>query len=331
MTTSARALLVTKDEAGTTTSVVAETSDYLGTGDLLIDVTYSSLNYKDGMALAANPGVARILPLVPGIDAVGTVLESDSLRFKVGDKVLINGAGLGENRHGGFSTKLRIPAAATIHLPKAFSLHDAAAIGTAGFTAALCVDALLAQGCKPEDGEILITGATGGVGSIGLHLLHQLGFRTVALTGRVAELGDYLRSLGADEILDRASFAAAGKPLQKARFAGVLDTVGSHILVNAIAQTIWGGTVTACGLAQGADLPGTVLPFILRAVKLVGINSVDAPLALRIRAWQLLAKHLDPAVLATFTETLPLSQAAAAGTELLAGKRHGRVVIDTHA
>lgn len=317
-----------KDSSDNITTDIREVGDdFLGEGDLLIDVAFSSLNYKDGMALAGDPGVARTLPLIPGIDVVGTVTESSSGRFREGDEVVLNGAGLGERRHGGYTERLRIAADSTIALPEAFSAAQAAAIGTAGFTAALSVDALVQQGVKPEDGDILVTGATGGVGSVALHLLSRLGYRPVALTGRVEEHGEYLRGLGAVDVLDRAEFEEAEKPMQKTRFAGVLDTVGSHILVNALAQTRWGGVVTACGMAQGPDLPGSVLPFILRAVRLIGINSVDAPLELRERAWSLLAEHLDPTVLEGFTETLTLEEVAAAGADLLEGNRHGRAVV----
>lgn len=323
-----RALIVNHDESGKASTEVREVGeDFLGEGDLLVEVAYSSLNYKDAMALAADPGVVRNLPIIPGIDVVGTVLESDSERFHAGDTVVLNGAGLGERRHGGYTQKLRISADSAIHLPEAFSAEQAAAIGTAGFTAALSVAALLRQGVKPEDGEILVTGSTGGVGSISIHLLHQLGYTPVALTGRVAEHGDYLRGLGAAEVLDRSELGEPGKPLQKTRWAGVIDSVGSHTLVNALAQIQWGGVATACGLAQGADLPGTVLPFILRGVQLIGINSVDAPLKLREAAWELLAEQLDTAVLEGFTEVLSLEEVAEAGAGLLAGKRHGRAVV----
>ncbi|QGU06051.1 Acrylyl-CoA reductase AcuI [Corynebacterium occultum] len=323
-----RALIVNKDESGQVNSEVREVGeDFLGEGDLLIDVAYSSLNYKDALALAGNPGVVRNLPIIPGIDAVGTIVESDAADFQPGDVVVLNGAGLGERRHGGYTQRLRIDSASTIRLPEAFTPEQGAAIGTAGFTAALSVDALLRQGVKPGDGEILVTGSTGGVGSISIHLLKQLGYTVVALTGRVEEYGDYLRDLGATEVLDRAALSGQGKPLQQARWAGVVDSVGSHTLVNALAQIKWGGVATACGLAQGADLPGSVLPFILRGVQLLGINSVDAPLELRESAWALLAEQLDTAVLESFTEVLGLEEAAAAGAALLAGKRHGRAVV----
>lgn len=323
-----RSLVVNKDSSGKVTTEVKDTGeDLLGEGDLLIKVAYSSLNYKDAMALEGNPGVVREFPIIPGIDVVGEVLESDSDRFNPGDQVLVNGAGLGEQRPGGYTERLRIDSAATIALPAAFTAKQAAAIGTAGFTAALSVDALQRQGVTPEDGEILVTGSTGGVGSIAIHLLHQLGYRAVALTGRVEEYRDYLQDLGATEVLDRAELETEGKPMQRTRWAGVLDAVGSHTLVNAIAQTNWGGVVTACGLAQGPDLPGSVLPFILRAIRLIGINSVDAPLELREQAWQLLADHLDTEVLAGFTDELSLTEVADAGADLFAGKRHGRAVV----
>lgn len=307
------------------------TDAFLGEGDTLIDVTYSSLNYKDAMALAGDRGVMRTNPLIPGIDAVGVVSETTSERFQPGDTVVLNGAGLGEFRHGGYTTRLRVDSASAVALPEGMTPWEAAAIGTAGYTAALCVLGLLDHGLRPEDGPVLVTGATGGVGSIALLLLKKRGFETVALTGRVAEHGDWLRSLGASAVEDRAGFVERGRPLQKGRFAGVVDTLGSHALVNALAQLRWGGVATACGLAQGADLPGTVLPFILRGVILQGINSVDAPVALRERAWDLLARELDRDALADLTETVPLSHVAAAGAELLAGKRHGRAVVDVHA
>lgn len=323
-----RALVVDKDSSDDITAEVREVGEeFLGEGDLLVDVAFSSLNYKDGLALQGNPGIARTLPLIPGIDVTGTVAESDSDRFRAGDKIVLNGAGLGETRHGGYTEKLRIAADSVIALPEAFTLEQGAAIGTAGFTAALSVDALVRQGVQPDAGDILVTGATGGVGSVAIHLLHQLGYRPVALTGRVDEHGDYLRNLGAAEVLDRAELEEPGKPMQKSRFAGVLDAVGSHTLANAIAQTKWGGVVTACGMAQGNDLPASVLPFILRAVQLIGINSVDAPVELRERAWNLLAERLDTGVLEGFTETLTLETVVAAGEDLLAGNRHGRAVV----
>ncbi|MCK7664095.1 oxidoreductase [Corynebacterium sp. CCM 9185] len=311
--------------------MITEDDTVYGDGDLLIDVTYSSLNYKDALALRGTKGVARTLPLVPGIDACGTVIDSDSDKFAPEDRVVVNGAGLGETRAGGYTGKLRIDAASTVHIPENISTLRAAAIGTAGFTAALSVDALAGAGISPQDGSILVTGATGGVGATAILLLSSLGFDIVAATGRVAEHSDMLRELGATEIIDRAELAEPGRPLQSERYAGVIDTAGSHTLVNALAQVRWGGVVTACGLAHGADLPGTVMPFILRAVKLLGINSVDAPIELRERAWKLLSDHLDQTALDHITTVRPLSSVVQAGEDLLNGKLAGRTVIDVRA
>ncbi|AJE34362.1 putative zinc-binding dehydrogenase [Corynebacterium humireducens NBRC 106098 = DSM 45392] len=316
-------LLVTRTDSTVTATLTDEV--FLGPGEVLVDVSHSSLNYKDGMALRGDRGVMRVDPLVPGIDAVGTVVSSEDPRFAPGDLVTTNGGGLGEFRHGGYSTRQRVPAEATVHVPDVFDAWQAAAIGTAGFTAALSVAALREQGV--DGGEVLVTGATGGVGSIAVHLLATLGHDVVAATGRAGEHGDWLRELGAGELVDRAELAAPGRPLQKARWAGVVDCIGSHTLVNACAQTQWGGTVTACGLAQGPDLPATVLPFILRGVKLVGINSVDAPRELRERAWALLADTLDVDVLTSLSTTVPLAEVVAAGEELMDGRRRGRTVV----
>lgn len=319
----AHSLLVTRTDAAVTASLTDEV--FLGPGEVLVDVSHSSLNYKDGMALRGDRGVMRVDPLVPGIDAVGTVVSSEDPRFAPGDLVTTNGGGLGEFRHGGYSTQQRVPAEATVHVPAAFDAWQAAAIGTAGFTAALSVAALREQGVG--GGEVLVTGATGGVGSIAVHLLATLGYDVAAATGRAGEHGAWLRELGAGSLVDRAELTEPGRPLQKARWAGVVDCVGSHTLVNACAQTEWGGTVTACGLAQGPDLPATVLPFILRGVKLVGINSVDAPRELRERAWALLADALDVGVLAGLSTTVPLGEVVAAGRELMNGQRRGRTVV----
>ncbi|MBI8988773.1 MDR family oxidoreductase [Corynebacterium meridianum] len=311
--------------------MITEDDTVYGDGDLLVDVAYSSLNYKDALALRGTKGVARTLPLVPGIDACGIVVDSGSDRFAPGDRVVVNGAGLGETRAGGYTGKLRVDSASTVRIPENISTLRAAAIGTAGFTAALSVDALTGAGVRPQDGPILVTGATGGVGTTAILLLASLGFDIVAATGRVTEHSDMLRELGAAEIIDRAQLAQPGRPLQSERYAGAIDAAGSHTLVNALAQVRWGGVVTACGLAHGADLPGTVMPFILRAVKLLGINSVDAPLELREQAWKLLSEHLDLTALDRITTVRPLSSVVQAGEELLAGKLAGRTVIDVSA
>ena len=328
-----RALIVDKktDETGTNDAVTVEIrsvgEEYLGDGDTIIAVSHSALNYKDAMALEGNKGVARTFPLVPGIDAIGTIESTTADGFSEDDLVVLNGAGIGEFRHGGYQDRVRVDSSSLIAAPEEWTAEDLAAVGTAGYTAALSVLGLQDQGVKPEDGEILVTGATGGVGSVTLMLLKKLGYSTVASTGRKAELEDYLIGLGAGRVIDRAELSEKGKPLQKATYAGAIDCVGSTTLANALAQVTWGGTVTACGLAQGADLKTTVLPFILRGVKLVGINSVDAPRELRQRAYDLLAEHLDLAALHELTQTVTLDEVAEAGKSLFSGGIHGRTIV----
>ncbi|MEZ2122757.1 MULTISPECIES: MDR family oxidoreductase [unclassified Corynebacterium] len=308
--------------------VIAGDNTVYGEGDLLIDVEYSSLNYKDALALRGTKGVVRTWPLIPGIDACGTVVDSGSARFSPGDRVVLNGAGLGETRAGGYTLRLRIDSASTVHIPERISTVRAAAVGTAGFTAALSVCALSGAGVTPDDGPVLVTGATGGVGSTAILLLTSLGFEVVAATGRANEHGEMLRELGAVTVIDRDGLAGVGRPLQSERYAGAIDSVGSHTLVNALAQVKWGGAVTACGLAQGPDLPGNVMPFILRSVKLLGINSVDAPIALRRQAWNLLSTHLNLDALDRITTLVPLSGVVQAGEDLLGGRLAGRMVLD---
>ncbi|ALC06661.1 Zn-NADPH:quinone dehydrogenase [Corynebacterium deserti GIMN1.010] len=328
-----RSIVLRKDEDGNISTSYEDTSvdpSFLGEGDVLIEVGWSSLNYKDAMALEGNPGVVRTWPLIPGIDAVGTVIHSSDPRFGRGDEVVLNGTGLGENRHGGYTQRLSVPAESLLHIPFNFSAQQVGALGTAGLTAALSVNALVDQGVKPEDGQVLVTGSTGGVGSIALHLLNKLGYETVAVTGRREAYAEYLTALGASDIIDRAELGGQGKPLQKGRWAGVVDSVGSHTLVNAIAQTKPNGVVTACGMAQGPDLPGTVLPFILRGVQLLGINSVEASRELRRRAWALLSEHLDTSVLDDMTTVVELADVASAGADLMSGKLHGRTAVRVH-
>lgn len=319
------------DETGTNDAVTVEIrsvgEEFLGDGDTIIAVSHSALNYKDAMALEGNKGVARTFPLVPGIDAIGTIESTTADGFSEDDLVVLNGAGIGEFRHGGYQDRVRVDSSSLIAAPEGWTAEDLAAVGTAGYTAALSVLGLQDQGVKPEDGEILVTGATGGVGSVTLMLLKKLGYSTVASTGRKAELEDYLIGLGAGRVIDRAELSEKGKPLQKATYAGAIDCVGSTTLANALAQVTWGGTVTACGLAQGADLKTTVLPFILRGVKLVGINSVDAPRELRQRAYDLLAEHLDLAALHELTQTVTLDEVAEAGKSLFSGGIHGRTIV----
>jgi acrylyl-CoA reductase (NADPH) len=328
-----RAIIVTRseNEAGERTQSAdldRVTDDMLSDGDVSVAVEFSSINYKDGLALMGKPGVVRTWPLIAGIDLVGTVESSADPRWRAGDRVILNGSGLGESAHGGLAERARVSGAALVRLPESLTASRAAAIGTAGFTAMLAVLALERGGVTAESGDVLVTGAGGGVGSIAIALLAARGFRVVASTGRGDELGDYLRTLGAAEILDRHTLDEAGKPLQTQRWAGAIDSVGSFTLANILAQTNQGGVVAACGLAQGADLPATVLPFILRAVTLAGINSVEAPLAAREEAWSHLATDLDPDLLDGLTEVIGLAESFDAAERILAGQVHGRTVVD---
>jgi len=323
-----RAIVVTRTESALLTDV---DDDFLAqggsAGDLVVDVEWSSLNYKDGMALSGRPGVAKVSPLIPGIDLVGTVQEGDAAgRFQTGDRVILNGSGIGETRHGGFAERAVVDPRSVVLLPDGISPRRAAAIGTAGFTAMLSVLRLEAD-VSAEAGEILVTGSAGGVGSIAVALLSRLGYRVVASTGRPEHEG-FLRGLGADRVIDRAELAAPGKAMQAGRWAGAVDSVGSHTLANVLAQTTWGGTVTACGLAQGPDLPTSVMPFILRGVSLRGINSVDAPLDLRERAWSRLATDLDLDLLDSVTNEVGLGDVTRLAPAILEGRIRGRTVVD---
>jgi acrylyl-CoA reductase (NADPH) len=328
-----RAIVVTRteNEAGERTQsadLVQVTDDMLPDADVTVAVEFSSINYKDGLALMGKPGVARVWPLIAGIDLVGTVESSRDSRWTAGDRVILNGSGIGENAHGGLAERARVSGAALVRLPETLTASRAAAIGTAGFTAMLAVLALERGGVTADSGDVLVTGAAGGVGSIAIALLAARGYRVVASTGRGDELGDYLRGLGAQEILDRHTLDEAGKPLQTQRWAGAVDSVGSFTLANILAQTNQGGVVASCGLAQGADLPTTVMPFILRAVTLAGINSVQAPLALREEAWGRLAADLDLGLLDGLTEVIALDESFSAAERILAGRIHGRTVVD---
>ncbi|MBF4461436.1 MULTISPECIES: MDR family oxidoreductase [unclassified Rathayibacter] len=303
-------------------------------GDVSIAVEYSSVNYKDALALTGRPGVVRRTPLIAGIDLVGTVEYADGAaaeRFDSGDRVVLNGAGLGERHDGGLAERARVDSASLLRLPGAISADRAGAIGTAGFTAMLAVLALERHGLRAGEGPVLVTGASGGVGSLAVALLTRLGHEVVASTGRVDEHGTLLRQMGAAAVIDRAELHGGGKPLQTERWAGVVDSAGSHTLANALAQTRWGGTVAACGLAQGPDLPASVMPFILRGVTLAGINSVEAPRKLREEAWRRLAHDLDLALLDELTTTVPLAEAFGAADSLLAGRSHGRILVDVRA
>jgi acrylyl-CoA reductase (NADPH) len=324
-----QALLLTQQDKKTVATYGPLDDAQLPEGDVTVRVEWSSLNFKDALAVTGRGAIVRKWPLVPGIDLAGSVEQSDSPDWKPGDRVVVNGWGLGENHWGGFAQRARLQSGWLLHLPAAFSTRQAMAIGTAGYTAALCVMALQRHGLAPGDGEVLVTGAAGGVGSVAVALLASLGYQVVASTGRAQE-ADYLRGLGAAAIIDRAGLSAPGKPLQTERWAGVVDAVGSHTLVNACAQVRFNGAVAACGLAQGADLPGTVLPFILRGVTLYGINCVFVANALRLRAWELLAQHLDPARLEAMTVETGLSQVVEQSDALLAGRVRGRCVVDVN-
>ena len=320
------ALLLEKSDAGFSVGIKSVDEADLPEGDVLVSVAHSTLNYKDGLAITNKSPVVRAWPMVAGIDGSGTVLESSHPNWKAGDAFIHNGWGVGETRWGCMAQKARLKGDWLVKRPAAFSSRQAMAIGTAGYTAMLCVMALERHGVKPGDGEVLVTGATGGVGSVATALLSKLGYRVTAATGKLSE-ADYLKALGAANVIDRAELSAAGKPLQKERWAAVVDAVGSHTLVNALAQTRYGGVVAACGLAQGADLSGTVMPFILRSVTLAGIDSVMAPLALRQQAWDRLAQDLDPARLETMIDDVALSGVVAKAHALMAGSVRGRVVV----
>jgi len=321
-----KALLLEKTEAGFQAGIRQVDDSKLPEGDVLVAVEHSTLNYKDGLAITNRGPVVRSWPMVAGIDGAGRVLESSHALWKPGDRVIHNGWGVGEARWGCLAQRARLKGDWLVALPPAFSTRQAMAIGTAGYTAMLCVLALERHGVKPGDGEVLVTGATGGVGSVATALLARLGYQVVAATGKAGE-ADYLKRLGAGAVIDRAELAAAGKPLQKERWAAVVDAVGSHTLVNACAQTRYGGVVAACGLAGGGDLPGTVMPFILRGVTLAGVDSVMAPLALRRQAWARLASDLDPAMIEAIAVDIPLEQAIPRAHELMDGKLRGRVVV----
>ena len=321
-----KSLQLSRSDAGFSAAITDIDEAQLPPGDVLVQVEYSTLNYKDGLAITNKGPVVRNWPMVAGIDGAGTVLESTHAGWESGDRFVHNGWGLGETRWGLMAERARLQGDWLVKLPAAFSTRQAMAIGTAGYTAMLSVLALEQHGVKPGDGEVLVTGATGGVGSVAVALLGKLGYTVVAATGKVSE-GAYLKQLGASSIIDRAELAAPGKPLQKERWAAVVDAVGSHTLANACAQTRYGGVVTACGLAQGADFPATVMPFILRGVTLVGIDSVMAPLAKRQQAWERLARDLAPAKLEAMVEEVPLARAAEKAADLMSGKVRGRVVV----
>ncbi len=319
-----RALQVTREDTGAGARFVELEEGDLGDGEVLLDVAYSSLNFKDGLALRGDRGVVRVSPLVPGIDVVGTVVESSDGRWRAGDEVVLTGAGLGETRNGGYSTRARVPAADLVRVPERLGMRRVAAIGTAGFTAAQAVLAL--EQADIPDGEIVVTGATGGLGSIAVMLLAASGHHVVAATGHPHDRG-YLERLGAAGLLDRAELQTTGKPLQASRWAGAIDVVGGTTLATLLAQARYGGAVAACGLVESPELVTTVMPFILRGVRLLGINSVEAPLVTRARVWDRLERDLDLGLLDSLTTEIALADVPSYASRILSGDTRGRIAV----
>ena len=323
------ALIARQSDTGQAVSLEALELTDLPDNDVLIRVDYSTVNYKDGLALTGTRPIIRSYPLVPGIDLAGVIESSRDDRWQVVDRVVVNGWGLGECHWGGLAQYAQVKSDWLVKLPETITTREAMSIGTAGYTAALCVNALLKHGTMPADGEILVTGATGGVGSVAVALLAAQGFKVVASTGKINE-DAYLKALGASECVDRESLNVAGNPLQRERWAGVVDALGGQTLANACAQTCYGGAVAACGLAESAALPATVMPFILRGVTLYGIDSVMAPIAAREQAWQRLATDLDKTRLESMINEVSLADAMNIGGDVLAGKIRGRLLVDVN-
>lgn len=325
-----RAILVSRDGKDQKAAVVSLDDADLMEGDVDVSVEYSTVNFKDGLAITGKSPIIQKFPLIPGIDLAGSVTSSSNPAFKPGDKVVLNGWALGVSHHGGYAQKARVKGEWLLKLPPPITARQAMAIGTAGYTAMLCVLALQHGGVTPDQGDVLVTGANGGVGSVAIALLSKLGFRVLASTGRPEE-ADYLKSLGAAEIVDRKTLSEPGRPLGQQRWIGAVDSVGSHTLANVLAQTRYGGTVAACGLAQGLDLPGSVAPFILRGVTLAGIDSVNAPKAKREAAWARLASDLDLTKLDRMTTLVGLADVPDVASRILAGKVRGRTVVDVNS
>ena len=327
MTRQFRAILISKTDKGQSLDFVTLSEDDLMPGDVTVAVEHSTVNYKDGLAVTGRAPIIRHFPLIPGVDFAGTVVTSGHRLIKPGDKVILNGWGVGESHHGGYAGLARVKGDWLVPVPENLTTSDTMAVGTAGYTAMLCVIALERQGVRPEDGDILVTGAAGGVGSIAIALLAKLGYRVAASTGRPEEEA-FLKGLGASQIIDRSEFTGPVKPLAKSRFAGAVDAVGSTTLANVLSQINPEGAVAACGLAQGMDLPGSVAPFILRGVRLIGINSVTASPTRRAEAWLRLSHDLDLAKLKSLTSHARLDDVPAIAADIIAGKIRGRVVID---
>ncbi|TRO30753.1 oxidoreductase [Pseudomonas putida] len=325
-----KAILIEKLEDKYSARLTELQDDQLPSGNVTVKVAYSTLNYKDALAITGKGPVVRQFPMVPGIDLAGTVEASDDPRYKPGDRVLLNGWGVGESHWGGLAQKARLNGDWLIPHPERLNERQAMAIGTAGYTAMLCLMALERHGLKPSDGPVLVTGATGGVGSFAISLLAGAGYTVTAATGKASEEA-YLKSLGATTIIDRAELSAPGRPLAKERWAAVIDSVGSHTLANACASTMSEGLVAACGLAQGMDFPATVAPFILRGVSLLGINSVTQPFERRVEAWDKLSDQLNLDTLSMMTREISLESAIAAATDLMDGKNRGRMIVDVNS
>lgn len=323
-----KGILINKDNHGYRAEVTDIDDSQLPEGDVTVRVSHSTLNYKDGLAITGKGPIVRQFPMVPGVDLAGTVEDSSDPDFKPGDQVLLNGWGVGEGHWGGLAQRARLQGKWLIPLPSAFTPAQAMAIGTAGYTAMLAIMALEKNGVTPDKGDVLVTGANGGVGSFAIALLATLGYRVVASTGRLGE-SDYLTSLGAAEIIDRATLAEPGRPLAKERWAGAIDSVGSHTLANICASTRYWGTVATCGLAQGMDFPASVAPFILRGVTLAGIDSVMRPRQDRIDAWARLARDLDVSLLPVISREIGLSEVVETAHLLMDGQVRGRIVVDT--
>ncbi|WP_372762666.1 MDR family oxidoreductase [Pseudoalteromonas sp.] len=330
MSNTIKAIVINKDDNNYHAALSSINSQELPHQDVFVDVLYSTLNYKDGLAITGKAPVVRSFPMVPGIDLVGAVTRSNSNEFKVGDKVILNGFGVGEKHWGGLAQQAALNSDWLIPLPTTITPKQAMQIGTAGYTAMLSVIALEKQGITPDSGDILVTGANGGVGSFAIYLLKQLGFNVIAATGRV-EQTDYLKQLGAAQVIAREELSSPGKPLQKERFAAAIDSVGSHTLANVCASLKYGGVVTACGLAQGMDFPASVAPFILRGISLIGIDSVMRPKADRIEAWQRLANLVNGEYLNKISKEISLEQVIDSAEQLMAGKVRGRVVVNCQA
>lgn len=325
-----KALLATKEYGGFSVGLVELDEGDLMPGSVTIEVDYSTVNYKDGLAITNRIDIIERFPLIPGADLAGTVEASTYPGIEIGDRVVVNCWGLGQTHHGGFAQKARVPGEWVVKLPDSFTTKDAMAIGTAGYTAMLSILALEHGGITPDSGNILVTGANGGAGSVAIAVLSKLGYRVIASTGRPEE-ADYLRSLGVAEIIDRYTLSEPGAPIASERWSGAIDTVGSHTLANVLAQTRYRGVVAAFGMVQGIDLPGSVLPFILRGVTLAGIDAVNAPHAVRLQAWSRLARDLDLKKLARTAQVIGLADVPAAALRVLEGKVQGRIVVDVNA